>query len=235
VLPVAGQLERDDVSWFTDRFPSMISAQRTAAVVAPTAERRPLFDILQDLGERFGLERMHDPMARYERRVPSLTEPGVFVADPPRVRGWVHERVLPEGRWRVAPAPLVEQLERWAQTEPHALVGIPRRATRRMNSALRDVMRGGTDAELWINPADAATISDGSTVTVTTATGSIRATARVTDDVAPGSVSIPHGLRDQNVAVLITGAAGTTDVLSGMVTQSGFAIEISAVEISSNG
>jgi hypothetical protein len=57
----------------------------------------------------------------------------------------------------------------------------------------------------------------------------------VTLDVAPGSVSIPHGLCDQNVAVLITGAAGTTDVLSGMVTQSGFAIEISAVEISSNG
>jgi len=227
VLPVAGQLERDDVSWFTYRFPSVISAQRTAAVVAPAAERRPLFDILQDLGERFGLARLVDPMARYERRLPELARPGVFVADPPRVKGWVHEQVLPYGRWRVAPALLVDQLERWAGTEPHALVGIPRRATRRMNSALRDVLRGGADAEVWINPIDAAGIEDGATVEVTTATGSITATARITGDVAPGCVSIPHGVRDQNVSVLLTGAAGTTDALSGMVTQSGFVVAVS--------
>src|SRR5207248_10126271 len=67
VLPVAGQLERDDVSWFTDRFPSVVSAQRTDAVVAPIEERRTLFDVLQDLGERLGLAPITDPMARYER------------------------------------------------------------------------------------------------------------------------------------------------------------------------
>ena len=39
--------------------------------------------------------------------------------------------------------------------------------------------------------------------------------------------------RDQNVSVLLTGAAGTTDLLSGMVTQSGFTVEIGAVEVSS--
>ena len=70
----------------------------------------------------------------------------------------------------------------------------------------------------------------GTTVIVTTATGSIRAKARITDDVVAGSVSIPHGLRDQNVSMLTTGAIGTTDALSGMVTQSGFAVEISPVE-----
>ena len=230
VLPVAGQLEREDISWFTDRFPPVISAQRTAAVVEPAFERRPLFDVLQDLGERFGLARVKDPMERYERRLPSLAEPGVFVADPPRVKGWVHERVLPEGRWRVAPAPLVEQFEQWAEVEPLALVGIPRRTMRRMNSTLRDVARGAADAEVWINPSDAAAISDGSAVRVTTATGSIRAIARLTDDVAPGAVSIPHGLADQNVSVLTTGAVGTTDALSGMVRQSGFPVEISTVE-----
>ena len=232
VLPVAGQLEREDVSWFTDRFPSVVSAQRTAAVVEPTFERRPLFDVLQDLGERFGLARIENPMERYERRIPSLAQPGVFVADPPRSKGWVHARALPGGRWRVAPAPLVEQFAQWATTEPLALVGIPRRVMRRMNSALRDVARGGSDAEVWINPIDAAAVADGSEVVVATATGSIRTTARVTDDVAPGSVSIPHGLRDQNVSVLTTGAFGTTDPLSGMVMQSGFAVQIRAVEIS---
>ncbi len=230
VLPIAGQLERDDVSWFTDRFPSIVSAQRTAAVVEPIFERRRLIDILQDLGERFGLERTADPMERYERRIPALAQPGVFVADPPRSKGWVHERILPGGRWQVAPAPLVAQFARWATTEPAPLVGIPRRAMRRMNSALRDVARGPSDAEVWVNPIDAAAIVDGSTVVVATATGSIRAKARITDDVVAGSVSIPHGLRDQNVSMLTTGAIGTTDALSGMVTQSGFAVEISPVE-----
>jgi len=230
VLPVAGQLEREDVSWFIDRFPSVVSAQRTAVVVEPTFERRPVFDILQDLGEQLGLARLEHPMERYERRIPSLSQPGVFVADPPRIKGWVHEHVLPDGRWRVAPAPLVHQFGQWAQAEPSVLVGIPRRTMRRMNSALRDVARGGADAEVWINPTDAGKIADGDEVAVTTGTGTIRAIARVTDDVAPGAVSIPHGLRDQNVSVLTTGAIGTTDSLSGMVTQSGFAVEISPVE-----
>jgi hypothetical protein len=58
----------------------------------------------------------------------------------------------------------------------------------------------------------------------------MRAVARVTDAVAPGAVSIPHGLRDQNVSVLLTGAPGHTDPLSGMVTQSGFAVEVSPAE-----
>ncbi|TML15456.1 MAG: hypothetical protein E6G39_06935 [Actinobacteria bacterium] len=234
VLPVAGQLEREDVSWFTDRFPPVVSAQRTAAVVAPIAERRTLFDILQDLGERLGLARLENPMARYESRIPSLQQPGVFVADPPRVKGWVHERVLPDGRWRVAPAPLVDQLDQWATAQPTALVGIPRRTMRRMNSALRDLARGNNDAEVWINPADALTITDGAPVIVATATGSVQAIARVTDDVVAGAVSIPHGLRDQNVSVLTTGAIGTTDALSGMVRQSGFEVEIRAVDLSPN-
>jgi anaerobic selenocysteine-containing dehydrogenase len=127
---------------------------------------------------------------------------------------------------------LVEQFAHWATAEPAGLVGIPRRAMRRMNSALRDVARGLSDAEVWINPADAETIVDGSPVVVETATGSIQAIARITVDIAPGSVSIPHGLRDQNVSVLTTGAVGTTDALSGMVTQSGFAVEIRPAEVS---
>jgi anaerobic selenocysteine-containing dehydrogenase len=232
VLPVAGQLEREDVSWFIDRFPSVVSAQRTAAVVEPSFERRPVFDILQDVGERFGLARMENPMERYERRIPSLSQPGVFVADPPRSKGWVHAHILPNGRWQVAPPPLVDQFARWATAEPLTLVGIPRRTMRRMNSALRDVGRGAADAEVWINPTDAGAMADGSAVVVTTTTGSIRATARITDDIAPGSVSIPHGLRDQNVSVLTTGAIGTTDSLSGMVTQSGFAVEIRSADTS---
>jgi anaerobic selenocysteine-containing dehydrogenase len=234
VLPVAGQLEREDVTWFTDRFPPVINAQRTDAVVPPGADRRTLVDALQDLGERLGLPRDPDPMARYVQRIPALATPGVDVADPPRVKGWVHERVLPGGRWRIAPPSLVAQLVTQRHDEgtswARSLVAIPRRTTRRMNSALRDVGRGADDRDLWVNPHDAtaAGISDGDDIDVTSSTGTISGRARVTDDVVSGAVSIPHGLVDQNVSVLTSAGVGTTDPLTGMVVQSGIVITIRA-------
>jgi anaerobic selenocysteine-containing dehydrogenase len=227
-LPVAGQLEREDVTWFTDRFPPVITAQRTDPVVSPAADRRTLVDVLDDLGARLGLAPDTDPMARYVARIPELVAPGVFVADPPRVKGWVHERVLPEGRWRLSPAPLVAQLRDWEQVPGASLVAIPRRTTRRMNSALRDIGGGGDDDALWVHPDDAAGagVADGDTVAVTSAVGTIYARARVTDDVVSGSVSIPHGLVTQNVSVLTDSRAGTTDPLTGMIRQSGIPVTI---------
>jgi anaerobic selenocysteine-containing dehydrogenase len=154
------------------------------------------------------------------------------IAEPARVCGWVHERVLPGGRWRVAPAPLVAQLARLgapAAHEPPAAVAIPRRVTRRMNSTLHDVGRGGEDTALWIHPDTAPGIADGELVEVRTATGALRGRARVTTDIAAGAVSVPHGLPDQNVACLTATDAASVDVLSGMVTQSGFAVSVTPV------
>ena len=166
------------------------------------------------------------------QRIPALAVPGVVVGDPPRVKGWVHDRVLPDGRWRIAPAPLVAQLREWETGRAPALVAIPRRTARRMNSALRDIGRGAEDSELWVNPADAtaAGIADGDDIAVTSDTGTISGRARVTDDVVAGAVSIPHGLVDQNVSVLTSSGVGTTDPLTGMVVQSGVVITIRASE-----
>ena len=226
VLAVAGQLERDDVNWYTDRFSSTICAQRTDPVLAPGADRRTLVGVLQDLGERLGLARSDNDMARCTARVPALETEHVVVADPPRVRGWVHEHVLPMGRWRISPAPLVAQLVSLAEEQTPPLVAIPRRAVRRMNSALRDIGRGGEDIEVWLNPADAAPHTDGEAVRLTSATGTLTATLRVTTDIAPGAVSVPHGLREQNVNRLTSSARGTVDPLTGMITQSGIPVTI---------
>jgi len=168
------------------------------------------------------------------QRILALATPGVDVADPPRVKGWVHERVLPGGRWRIAPPSLVAQLvtqrREWDASRARSLVAIPRRTTRRMNSALRDVGRGADDRDLWVNPHDAtaAGISDGDDIDVSSSTGTISGRARVTDDVVRGAVSIPHGLVDQNVSVLTSAGVGTTDPLTGMVVQSGIVITIRA-------
>jgi anaerobic selenocysteine-containing dehydrogenase len=229
VLPVAGQLERDDITWFTDRFAPVISAQRTDAVVAPGGERRRLVDVLQDLGERMGMTRDPDPMARYVARLPALSEPGVVVADPPRVKGWVHDRVLPSGRWELAPAPLVGWLRSWGRAAPPALAVVPRRSVHRMNSALRDLARGDDDTEAWLNPVDAArcgSVHDGDLVTISSETGTITARAKVTADVVPGAVSVPHGLAAPNVSKLTGSRPGRVDPLTGMIVQSGLPVTV---------
>jgi anaerobic selenocysteine-containing dehydrogenase len=102
-----------------------------------------------------------------------------------------------------------------------------------MNSALRDVGRGGEDDALWIHPEDAATaaIADGTTVAVTSDVGTIHGRARVTRDVVNGAVSIPHGLLPHNVSVLTDSRPGTTDPLTGMIRQSGIPVTLRSVGV----
>ena len=99
-----------------------------------------------------------------------------------------------------------------------------------MNSALRDVGRGGEDNALWIHPDDAANagVADGAAVAVTSNVGTIHGHAMVTEDIVAGAVSIPHGLLPQNVSVLTDSRPGTTDVLTGMIRQSGIPVTINA-------
>jgi anaerobic selenocysteine-containing dehydrogenase len=230
LLPVAGQLERADVTWFQDRFPAVISAQRTDAVVPPGASRRALGDVMTDLGERLGLAADADPMLRYLRKLPALATTDVVVGDPPRAKGWVVDRILPGGRWRVAPPELVEQLGMWSGPNHTDLVAIPRRAVRRMNSALRDVGRGHEDDELWVHPfdADRAGLHDRGWARLRSAVGELVIRCRLTSDIVPGSVSIPHGLATANVSRLTRADRGAVDPLTGMIVQSGIPVTVTA-------
>lgn len=230
VLAVAGQLERPDVNWYTDRFGSSICAQRTDAVLAPGADRRTLHHVLDDLGARLGLPPDPRTTTRAEDRTPRLATERVVVARPPRVRGWVHEHVLPEGRWRTAPRELVEQLARYDTAVPATAVAIPRRVVRRMNSALHDVDRGGEDRAVWMHPDTEPSLRDGDLVDVRSAAGSVRAAVRITRDIVPGAVSVPHGLPDQNVNRLTSARPGDVDPLTGMITQSGIEVQVRRVD-----
>jgi anaerobic selenocysteine-containing dehydrogenase len=154
----------------------------------------------------------------------------------PRPYGWVTERVLPEGRWRVAPAPLVAQLtelERDAAAMPASLQLVPQRRMRMMNSQLRGVAaRGGrvetVDLVMHADDAAARGITDGAPVRLRSHLTDevIDAVAAVGDRVRPGTVSLPHGWSDVNVCALTT-ARSEVDPLTGMVLQSGIPVEVS--------
>jgi formate dehydrogenase len=93
-----------------------------------------------------------------------------------------------------------------------------------------------------IHPADAVrlSISDGDEIVVQSATGSIRLPARLSDEVMPGVIAIPHGWGHRepsgltvartfpgvNVNILTPSGPGTIESLSGMARLSGIRITV---------
>ena len=92
------------------------------------------------------------------------------LVDDDRSLGWVERNILPDGRWDLAPEPLLAQLEEVADVAP--LVLIPRRLWRRVNSYGRDLpsVLEREPADILVHPADAAAagVVDGGRVRVET-------------------------------------------------------------------
>jgi anaerobic selenocysteine-containing dehydrogenase len=244
VLPCAGQLERADLPHVIDTYIAAVATQYTPAVVPPAAERRPMWRIFAELGERRGMtllprglraeEATDDdvlaPMAARARMTfEELRTAGGGVLAEEAVFGWVTERVLPGGRWRVAPEPLLDQLR--TLVDPPPLVLVPRRQLRHLNSQLaRTGTKDGRRDQplLLLHPADAADagVEDGQLVRVTSATGELACVAAIDPDGRRGTVSVPHGHGEVNVNHLTSGV--DLDPLTGMVLQSGVAVTLAA-------
>jgi anaerobic selenocysteine-containing dehydrogenase len=163
-----------------------------------------------------------------------VAAPTAVVAAGPQ-RGWVEERVLPDGRWRVAPDALVAQLDAMeppADDAEHPLRLVVGRGMRTLNSALRDVgARRAPDPPLvTLHPSDAAAagIAAGDPVEVRSRHGACTGTAAVDDGVRPGVVHVPHGWGDPAVTRLVDDTVDV-DVLTGMPTQTGVAVAVRAL------
>ena len=108
----------------------------------------------------------------------------------------------PDGMIDVAPDVLVADLDRLRErltsvdTEPFVLVG--RRHVRSNNSWMHNIevlVKGKPRCTLQIHPDDAAALDldTGDAVRVASRVGSVTAPAEITDRIAPGVVSLPHG------------------------------------------
>jgi anaerobic selenocysteine-containing dehydrogenase len=247
-LPVAGQLERTDVTTLVELFSPVVAAQHTPPVLPPGGARRAAWRVFADLAERLGHDvlpagidhrRSSDAaLLTASRRNPfapdALRRASVLLSDDPRPRGWIHDTVLAGRRWNLAPPELVRRLA--ALGDPPPLVFTPRRAPRRMNSALRDVHAPGGKLDpthVWVHPDDAAAagVTGATAVTVRSDVGAIVAPLLVTERVRRGTVSVPHGLAaEQNVSRLTSGSEGTVEPLTGMVAQSGVPVTLTAAD-----
>jgi anaerobic selenocysteine-containing dehydrogenase len=238
VLPTHAQLERPDIPLLNDLYNSERMMQYTPAVLPPHHDARAGWWVLAQLGAALGIEVLPGgaaPDSLDDDAVLDLvggpsTLDALRAAEPPWLRAespvhdWVVPR-LPDAPWDLAPAALVEQLT--AMADPPALTLIPRRMPKRFNGRAL----GDDRPEILVHPDDAreACIVDGDLVDVTSETGRLRLTARVTESIRPGAVSISHGWTDANVNVLISSVE--LDPLTGMPRSSGTAVSLHRVEV----
>lgn len=242
VLPAAGQLERADVPLEIDQFVPTLSTQYTPAVVPPGAERRPAWWMFAQLAERLGLSVLPDGLAADAATEDDLLRPLVdrsrgtwddlverrWALDEP-VYGWVLDRVLPDGRWRLAPALLVEQFVELSTLASPALQLIPRRQPRHLNSQFADdraaVRQDRPDVLMSPDDARVRGIADGDQVRVRSRHGEVVGTVAVVGEIRPGAVSVPHGYGAPNVTVL-TSATDDVDPHTAMVLQCGIDVTV---------
>jgi anaerobic selenocysteine-containing dehydrogenase len=189
--------------------------RETATEGSPVAGREPA-ELLAELGDRRGPERLLDAMLRtgpYGDGFGSDHAPGdlslaVLEANPHGVDlGPLHPRLpdalrTPSGRVELAPAELVADVPRLRQAlEERAdgtLVLIGRRDLRSNNSWMHNLpllVRGPDRCTLQVHPQDAARhgLCDGALARVRSRVGAITLPVEVTEDLMRGVVSIPHG------------------------------------------
>ena len=240
VVACPDQLERSDLPTL-DLFSSAVSTQYTAPVVPCPAGLVSMWRTVAEIGRTLGADLFGDGtdldevaddqvLARIAR---GRDFDGLRAAEAPvvaraEVHGWAEAR-LPHGRWDLAPAPLVAQfaaLVSAAEGAP-ALVVTPRRQPRHMNG---QHFRDGDEPTALLHPADAAEsdVSDGDLVDIVSEAGVLRVRAVVTDTIARGAVSVPHGWGNTNVNRLMS--ARELDSLTGMPRLSGTPVTLRSCE-----
>ena len=155
----------------------------------------------------------------------------VFAAGPrgfdlPVEYGWVHESMLPDGHWRLAPAVLLERLAAHREPGPGLLLSPGR------DMAWSNSVRYGADddrARLRIHPLDAseAGVLDGDTATVVSEHGAVDVTVVVDERMRTGVVSLVHGRRGRSPGNL-TSARTDVDPLTTMPRTSSVPVRIGA-------
>lgn len=237
VFASKGQLERPDLPYVLDIAYPVLGTQYSPAVVAPFGDRRSMWWSLLQLFGRLGHELLPgiDPdvasdddvlavIARSGRIDHELVrESGRFVQlDGPPPLGWLQRHVDRGGGWRLAPAPLVAQLE--ALADPPPLVLVPRRQPKHINARFRDL---GDRPDILVSEPDAlaARVRDGDQVTVRSAYGELTGTARVDPSIRRGAVSVPHGWPEPHNVNRLT-SADLVDPLTGMPRYSGIPVEL---------
>jgi anaerobic selenocysteine-containing dehydrogenase len=199
-------------------------------------------EVLAELAPRAGPERMLDFMLRagpYRLTLDRLLEHPHGVDLGPLEPRLPEVLRTPSGMVELAPPPLVADVERLRASlarahnrEQGALVLIGRRHLRSNNSWMHNLgtlAKGKGRCTLQVNPADAARIGleDGGGARVSSRTGTLVAPVELTDAIAPGVVSLPHGWGHDLPGVAMAVAQAHAGVNSNLLADDGSYDELS--------
>ena len=239
VLPATGQLERVDIT-LSELTALKSGIQSTRAVVAPVADRKPVWWMFAALQRAMGrsvpggvdpdLMNDEDYLRGVLGRAP-LEADAVFAAGPrgvstPVEYGWVHDELLPESRWSIAPAALLERLAAYADPAPAPFVLAPRREMAWSNS-----IAYGADAAGPVVRVHPGSVRDDGTGRVAISSDHGDVTASFVEDpaVREGVVSMTHGHADASPGEL-TSESVNVDSLTAMPRASGVEVGVTAIE-----
>lgn len=221
VLPAAAMLERSDLPGGWSQHMAY-----TKPVVPMERDRQKTWWMFAQLGRRLGFEVLDgiDPDSATDdevlmRHASAGRQPPeeLMAAGPrgiilPRIYGWVHERALPDGKWRLAPEALLTRL-------PDLLAPKDDRRSLRLISG-RDLHNhnriaygrfgyGHLKSEeevatIGIHPDDAVEkgFGEGDLVTVQGDEGAVTANLRIDDTLPLGTLHLTHGWIGRNVCQL---------------------------------
>jgi anaerobic selenocysteine-containing dehydrogenase len=240
----------DDISRRIGLAPYSPASLRALARLGVRPTPRRLVDLLLRTGPRgdlFGLRPSGLSFAKLRDRHPhglvldDFIETGVL-------RGKLRHR---DGRVRLAPAEIVSELARLAAVDgddpeyPLRLIGM--RELRSHNSWMHNaplLMRGGREHALRMHPRDAAAAGiddDGGKARIESKAGSVVVPVKVTDEMTPGAVALPHGWGHNggwqianahagaNVNLLASGDPEDLERLAGMAFLNGIPVRVSPV------
>ncbi len=251
VLPCTAPLERHDIPGYMESAQTTVVSQLATPVFEARGDRRPLWWILAKIGEALGTKVLPGGVAADDMEEEALLralvadgrvdfetirDTSAVVLAPARreLRGWV-EAKLPQGRWRLAPAPVVAQLDAIAEVDAsvETLRLVSGRQLRKMNSALCETAAPGerlAEAAIHLSETDAARagIEDGVSIRVRSPNGLLEGVARVDPQLRTGAVWVPHGWAALPVGRL-TSETAEVDPLTGMVVQTGLPLEVEAI------
>jgi anaerobic selenocysteine-containing dehydrogenase len=243
VLPATGQLERADIT-LAELTALRSGLQATGPIVEPGADRRPVWWMFAALGAAMG----NAAMGRASLPGNDLTDEGylrgvlgharldadaVFAAGPrgidvPVEHGWVHADLLAQGRWSIAPAPLLERLAAYTDPVPADFLLAPRREMAWSNSVAYGPVAAGP--VVHINPAafgaggeDGTDVDDA--VVLATPHGRVTTTFVTDTTVREGVVSMAHGHAEANPGDLTSGEVDI-DRLTAMPRAAGLEVDV---------
>lgn len=238
VLPATGQLERADVT-LAELTAVRAGLQATAAVVAPVADRRPVWWMFAALDRALGRPTPGgvDPDLLTDELYlhgilghSTLDAAEVLAAGPHGVtteveHGWVHADLLPDGCWTIAPVALLERLAAHVGPGPgEGLVLAPRREPAWSNS-VRFAAAGDERPVVRLHPDD---LPEGATsVVLRSRHGTVTASAVGDPAVRRGVASVTHGRTPEGSGRLTSGDEGV-DPLTAMPWASGVPVQVEA-------